>query len=229
MPKSKPKRKPRAEPAWVPRFLAAFEATGQLGAAARAAGVTRQAVQARRARHPGFAAGWARARENFEACRAAAQPVSPAPADPSLSLARRRTIFLEALAETSSVSASALRASLPLREVYRLRRRDAGFAAAWRVALAEGYSMLEIELLGHLRNPDPAHRMDVASALRLLAAHRETVARERALAEDEDEEAVLAAIDRFIDDMRARREANAPLLALARPAGEGAGGDDAAG
>ena len=60
--------------------------------------------------------------------------------------------------------------------------------------------------------------MDVAGALRLLAAHRETVERRRALSEEEDEQAVLDSIDRFIDEMRERRAANTAILSAAESA-----------
>ncbi|MNC93592.1 hypothetical protein D3C83_102550 [compost metagenome] len=69
-----------------------------------------------------------------------------------------------------------------------------------------------MELVGYLRNPAPRWKMDVAGALGLLAAHRDTVERRRALDEEDDEQAVLESIDRFIDDMRERRAANAAIL-----------------
>ena len=122
--------------------------------------------------------------------------------------------FLEALAETSNVTAAAWRARVVPGKAYALRREDPGFAARWLAALTEGYQHLEMEVLGYLRDPEPKHKMDVASALRLLAAHRETVARERAFREEEeDEQAVFDRIDTFIDDMRNRRAANALILA----------------
>jgi hypothetical protein len=80
----------------------------------------------------------------------------------------------------------------------------------WQAALHEGYDMLEMELLGYLRDPQPERKMEVAAALRLLAAHRETVERRRALAAEEDDEALLESIDRFIDDMAERRPPTAP-------------------
>ena len=129
--------------------------------------------------------------------------------------------FLEALAETSNVTASADRVNVPTRTVYKLRREDADFAARWLAALHEGYDNLEMELLGYLRAPQPGRKMDVAAALRLLAAHRETVERRRALAEDEDEQAVLDSIDAFLEDMRQRRLANEAILIEAE-SGDGA-------
>ena len=202
------KRSMRAQPAWPEPFIAALRQFGRVRPAADRAGTKPQTVYDRRKKHPEFAAAWDAALGEFKA-RAAALPT--APAGPPVKLSKRAQ-FLEALAETSNVLLSAQRAGLPLREMHKLRRKDAAFAAEWRAALMEGYDMLEMELLGHLRNPIPARKMDVGSAMRLLAAHRETVLRERALREDDDEEAVLASLDRFIDDMRARREANAALV-----------------
>jgi hypothetical protein len=58
--------------------------------------------------------------------------------------------------------------------------------------------------------------MDVPAALRLLAAHRDTVERRRAVNAEEDEQALLESIDRFIDDMRERRAANTAILIEAK-------------
>ena len=124
-----------------------------------------------------------------------------------------RGYFLQALAETSNVTAAAARAGVSPARAYKLRRESADFAAQWRAALQEGYDHLEIEVLGFLRNPDPARKVDVTAAIRLLAAHREAVARERALADNRDERAVLDSIDAMIDEMRERAAANAALMA----------------
>ena len=129
--------------------------------------------------------------------------------------------FLEALAETSNVSASAARVNIPARTVYRLKREDPDFAARWLAALREGYDHLEMELLGYLRDPDPNRKMDVAAALRLLGAHRETIERQRAIATPKDRQAVLDSIDRFIDGIRERRQANTAIL-IEPEAGDGA-------
>ncbi len=45
---------------------------------------------------------------------------------------------------------------------------------------------------------------DNASALRLMAAHRETVARQRALRDNGNEEDILASLDAKLDRMRER-------------------------
>jgi transcriptional antiterminator Rof (Rho-off) len=106
------------------------------------------------------------------------------------------------------------------RVVYDTRRHDAEFARAWRASLCEGYDALEMALLYRLRvgelkpatGAKRATRSDNATALRLLAAHRETVARERAIREEEDADAILASINMKLEKMRERwlaaKEAN---------------------
>lgn len=124
-----------------------------------------------------------------------------------------RTYFLQALAETSNVTAAAERAGVSPSRAYKVRREHPGFATEWLSALYEGYMHLEMEVLGYLRGAEPERKFDVANAIRLLAAHRETIARQRALCDDGDEQAVLESIDAMIDEMRNRTLANAALLA----------------
>ena len=116
-----------------------------------------------------------------------------------------RTYFLQNLAATSNVSASAKKAGISLSRAYKTRREHADFAAAWRAALYEGYEHLEMEVLAQLRGHDPERKLDIANAIRLLAAHRSTVAEERARRGGRDEAAVFAALDRKLDAIRARR------------------------
>lgn len=115
-----------------------------------------------------------------------------------------RTYFLQHLAITSNVKASALEAGVSVSRVYKARREDTEFAVQWRAALYEGYEHLEMEVLAFLRGTAPDHKMDVANAVRLLAAHRDMIARMRAMDEDGDEQAVLDSIDAMIDAMRKR-------------------------
>jgi len=211
---------------WMQTFLDELAASGLVRRAARAAGIANTtAYDARRIR-PDFAAAWQRMVddatgdcEDAGAIAAASEPEHPPesspgslPESPEKASPHWRMRFFEALAETSSVTAAAVRAKIPVRTAYKLRREDAEFAARWRAALLEGYDNLEMELLGFLRSPRPGRRMDVTAALRLLAAHRETVARERALREDDDEQEVLDSIDAFLEDMRQRRLANSAIL-----------------
>jgi hypothetical protein len=142
---------------------------------------------------------------------------SPNPRPPARPKARCKAkwtkIFLAELAATSNVSAAAKEAGVSTAMVYETRRCDAEFNRAWRMALCEGYDALEMALLQRFREGEVegegsvgrtkrAH--DNAAALRLLSAHRETVARERACQDEQDADAILASIDAKIDRMRAR-------------------------
>jgi hypothetical protein len=162
--------------AWAPAFIAALGSLRTVKAAAAACGISPGTAYYLRDRNPAFAAEWQ------AALRA---PVSVGAEGESASLPVRiygqtdpgwRTRFLDALAETSNVTASAARAGVPVGTVYKARRQDRALAARWRKALHEGYENLEMEVLGHLRDPRQSRKMDVAAALRLLAAHRETIA-----------------------------------------------------
>ncbi|HZU62737.1 MAG TPA: hypothetical protein VFF98_03555 [Novosphingobium sp.] len=125
-----------------------------------------------------------------------------------------RRVFLAELAATSNVSAAARKARVSTTKAYELRRADPAFARAWRAALCEGYDHLEMELLRRLRCGEikpaagarrSARAFDNATALRLLTAHRETVARERAVQGEEDADAILASINAKLDRMRERQ------------------------
>ena len=121
--------------------------------------------------------------------------------------------FLATLAETSNVTAAAKKAGVATSTVYELRRVDAAFNRAWQVALCEGYDNLELDLLARLRTGEvkPAagakrgvRAFDNATALRLLTAHRESVARERAVRDNDDADAILASLEAKLDRMRER-------------------------
>lgn len=133
-----------------------------------------------------------------------------------------RKAFLDALAQTSNVAAAARRAKVDVSMPYRLRRQDPEFAAAWFDALCEGYDNLEMDLLhrlrvGELDGGDKAkarakRKFDNGTAFRLLAAHRETVKRQRAIREIEDEEAIFASINAKLDAMQARQQTITALV-----------------
>lgn len=187
------KKHPRGD--WEEPFLAGLrDGEGPTAAAARV-GIDRSTPYLRRKTHPPFARRW------DAAVAERGVPLRRRPASPR---AAWQPAFLAALAETSNVSAAASRAGIAPGKAYALRREDRSFAGQWLAALLEGYEHLEMEVLGYLRDPDPARKMDVANALRLLAAHRDTVARERASQGEDDEQAVLDSIDALIDEMRQR-------------------------
>lgn len=188
---------------WERDFLAALRKGRSIAEAAAAAGIA-----------PGTAYGFRRSNARFAAAWEAAYAAGGRTARGKrfTRVLQWKRAFLEALAESSNVSASAARVNVPTRTVYRLKREDPEFAARWLRALREGYDNLEMELLGYLRDLQPRRKMDVAAALRLLSAHRTTVERERALRDDEDNQGVLDSIDAFLEDMRQRRLANAAIL-----------------
>ena len=140
-----------------------------------------------------------------------------------------RKPFLAELAATSNVSGAARKVGIGTSSAYALRRADPEFYREWQEALCEGYDHLEMSLLQRLREgeikPAPGAKrgtrvFDNATALRLLTAHRETAARQRAIYENRNSEAILDAINAKIEKMRDRR-----LAAL--PAPEGTGSDGA--
>lgn len=138
-----------------------------------------------------------------------------------------QAVFLAALADSSNVAAAARKARVASSTVYELRRKDAEFNRRWQVALCEGYDNLEIELLQRLRSgeikPLPGAQKSVrsfdnATALRLLAAHRESTARERAYREHVSAADVRASIERKVEALRQR-----VLAAEPQPQGEPSG------
>ncbi len=97
---------------------------------------------------------------------------------------RQMDVFLDALAESSNVAASARAAGLAANAMYRERRRNAGFAARWHEALCEGFARLEAELLsealiaptGNVKDSTLKSRAQkYRLGLSLLAAHRAAV------------------------------------------------------
>ena len=143
----------------------------------------------------------------------------------SLTSARRASakakwvrVFLAELAATSNVSAAARKAKVDTWAVYQLRRDDAEFRRHWQAALLEGYDNLELDLLGRLRSGEikPAagakkgvRAFDNALALRLLMAHRDSVARVRASRDNEDADAILASLNAKLDRMREQAQRGA--------------------
>lgn len=136
-----------------------------------------------------------------------------------LSFAKWSKLFLSELAATSNVTAAAGRAGVGTSTAYEARRNNAAFNRAWQQALCEGYDHLEMELLHRLRTGEvkPAsgakrgvRAFDNATAFRLLAAHRESAARQRAVRNNEDAEAIVQSINAKLEAMRQRRLASLP-------------------
>lgn len=138
-----------------------------------------------------------------------------------------RGLFLDTLAETSNVSEAARRAGASTSRAYKTKQLDPEFRRQWNEALHEGYEHLEMETLHRLRfgTTKEDNRFDIPNALRLLAMHAETVARERARRGHRDKAAVLASLNAKIDKMRERKAAAEKLLAEhgMRPSGNNDG------
>jgi hypothetical protein len=92
--------------------------------------------------------------------------------------------FLEELAATCNVSASAEACGFSDTAIYKRRMRDPGFAAAWAAALEQGYAKLEAMLVENAteslrREPIAGDRSPPAigfnDALNLLKLHRASV------------------------------------------------------
>ncbi|PKP90456.1 MAG: hypothetical protein CVT75_11235 [Alphaproteobacteria bacterium HGW-Alphaproteobacteria-14] len=119
-----------------------------------------------------------------------------------------RTRFIDYLAISSNVTRSAEYAGIDVSRAYRLRRADPDFARQWQVALAEGYSHLEMEVLRRLREGDfktgDGEKFDFANAIRLLAAHRDSAANGQSRERDVSAEEVRASIDSKIEEIRRR-------------------------
>ena len=191
-------RTPQEQPYWEQAFFAELAQTGFIKRSALAAGIITGAIYGRRRKDRDFER---RLHETMRAAQGGRQVAARGNTAANLPL-QWRNAFLAALAETSNVSASAERAGVKSRVVYELRRENPEFAARWREALYEGYTNLEMEVLGYLRDPDPARKMDVASALRLLAAHKETVAREQAQRANVNAADVRASLARKVEALR---------------------------
>jgi hypothetical protein len=136
--------------------------------------------------------------------------------------AKEIDLFLATLAETCNVSLSARECKRTTRVFYDLKRRDAGFRAAWTEALREGYDRLDMELVHRARFGTPkdvfyqgrktatTRVFNDAMALRLLHQHRKTVEGMRAAdAGRRDAKAIFDELAARVREIEAEREAKA--------------------
>jgi hypothetical protein len=87
------------------------------------------------------------------------------------------TLFLDHLAATANVSASAKACAFSTHALYARRRKDPAFMQRWDVALAQGYAHVEA-LEGFAPDPDTPiiiRDMTVKDALSLLGHHRRAI------------------------------------------------------
>ncbi len=198
-------REPIPGPKWIPVFLETLVRTRTVSAAMTATARTPGTIYAQRDRNLAFANAWREALDgtlSVSTARNVQKNLVVAPANGGW-----KDAFLSALAENSNIKQAAQMANIPVSTVYRERSRSPGFAQSWQTALFEGYTNLEMEVLGHLRCPDPAKPMDTANALRLLAAHRDSFAREQAQRKNVTAAQVRASIERKVEKLRQQVDA----------------------
>ena len=165
-----------------------------------------------------------------------ANPKNSAPAPgAALRFNQWSKVFLAELAAQSNVTAAARKAGVPTSTAYDARRSNAEFNRAWQRALCEGYDNLEMELLHRLRSGEikpasgakrGARAFDNATAFRLLGAHRDSAARQRAIRDDEDADTIILQINAKIEAMRqrqlaAQQQAKLPAVNAVIEAGDG--------
>ena len=138
--------------------------------------------------------------------------------------AKMRESFLDHLAATCNVRASAEYIGVDPVSVYALRRRDSTFADAWGEALALGYEMLETLVVGHALSGDTGDVLNcgaearsgpvsVELAMRLLTIHRTAQGKpkrggpKRQFATADETDAVLMKKLAAIEARRAREQA----------------------
>ncbi len=131
--------------------------------------------------------------------------------------ARARKLFLEHLALTSNVAASARKAGVASSRGYALKRKNPDFARDWQAALSEGFARLEAELLAEalrtisgkvsdatLKSRAQKHRL----ALALLAMHRSSVrGGPKPIAKADNSAEIAARVEAKLRDMQARVKA----------------------
>lgn len=90
-------------------------------------------------------------------------------------------IFLEHLAATANILASAAESGFSTTAIYKRRMKEPGFAARWQQALEQGYARLEMQLVqtatsslagDEIAGDKPIPRMTAAEAMNLLKLHR---------------------------------------------------------
>lgn len=130
-------------------FLLALRMTGRVRNAAERIGRSVAAAHQRRQRYPEFAAAWDSAIEEHQADWLDAMDTirrDPAPQGRERFdgwTGVRRAGFLKVLGESGCVTEACRRVGISTAAAYRLRERDARFAAAWDAALAASAEAVE--------------------------------------------------------------------------------------
>lgn len=183
-----PDRRYSLDPRDLAEFVIALGEGATVEEAAQRSELVLSSLYWRRERDPAFAAAW------DEAIEKSARPVLIAVQNKrALQLQKtrrvkftpaRRETFLAHFAATGDETAAAAKAHVSVDSVYRLRKRDPDFAAAWQDALEAAVSRLDAELVrqrlaavermraaveaGAAAAVDPEHAIEFERALKLL-------------------------------------------------------------
>ena len=191
-----PRRQKKPWRRWSAAAEAAFfdqlAGSGNVRAAADAAGFSRSTVYGLRRSRADFAEKWARALAHAGERPARAGSTVRYWRDGRAKRVRCFTqwseeveeLFLDVLAATCNVTIAAEQAQVGYTSVYRQRRLRADFAAKWQAALAQGYARLEMALVeaavDSLKGVEfdadrPIPKMSAETALKVLQLHRAAV------------------------------------------------------
>lgn len=171
------------------RFFKALDETGNVRAAAGAAGFSAGTVYGLRRARADFAERWAatlagrraeRKRSIVRRTKYGAQRVRCL----TQWSEEVEELFLDLLAASCNVTLACEEAGVGHTSVYRQRRTRADFAAKWQGALEQGYARLEVELVrtaidsladAPFDGERPIPKMSAETALKVLQAHRAAV------------------------------------------------------
>ena len=144
-----------ARGARMARVLAELEQTGRATASCLTAGVHPGTVCEWRKKYADFAEAWSAALARFTTARMAALAQPARTTRYARWTAGKIDRFIDRLAATGSEMAAARAVGMSRVAVYRLRRRDAAFRAAWASAVDQGYAQVEIGMIDEAINGVP--------------------------------------------------------------------------
>lgn len=148
------------------RVIAVLERTGAVAVSCREAGINPALVCSWRHKYADFAKDWREALGRFETARLAALAAPHKPTRYARWSKAKVDKFIDELAASGNEQASARKVGMSKEAVYRLRRRDPAFRAAWASAVDQGYAQVEIGMIDEAINgiaPRPANARPAAS------------------------------------------------------------------
>lgn len=134
------------------RVIEGLAQSGAVNASCHAAGVHPGLVCSWRHKYPDFAERWVTALAQFRTTRVTALAEPRRPSRYARWSASTIDRFVDTLAATGDEAAAARSVGKSKEAVYRFRRRDAAFRAAWASAVDQGYAQVEIGMIGEAIN-----------------------------------------------------------------------------